>query len=186
MPINLEFARAERLPDTDHYKGGYCFDVLRDGTKIAQWRPIQVAKGYTLVDLSGRVVRAPYFRTTGERGDLDAPWHWHDVECKAQSEFAEQITKELDYIPTLEQIAQRDADEAAKVAERAAKAEDEARVERVKEAGPDLLSVVRYALSVELARPQSQQEPQLIGMAKAVIAAATGQGKGNRDGLRLE
>lgn len=44
----------------------------------------------------------------------------------------------------LEQTAQRDADEAAKVAERAAKAEDEARVERVKEAGPDLPFVVRW------------------------------------------
>jgi len=42
-------------------------------------------------------------------------------------------------------------------------------------ASPELLAVVRYALSVERARPQSQQEPQLIGMAEAAIAKATGQ-----------
>lgn len=42
-------------------------------------------------------------------------------------------------------------------------------------AAPELLAVVRYALSVENARPQSQQESQLIGMAKSAIAKATGQ-----------
>jgi hypothetical protein len=143
---NLKFVLAERLPDTKYYKGAYCYDVLFNEAKIAQWRPMLTIRGYTLMDLAGRTVRAPYIGKDGERSDLDSPWHWHNVECKAQGQFAEHVEKERDYIPTPEQIARREADEQAKAEKEAAEEVEAKRIERIKEAGPLLLAALNDIL----------------------------------------
>ena len=175
--IKLEVVRAERLPDTEYFKGGYCFDVLRDGVKIATWRPICVQRGYTLTDLAGVPVRAPWIRTNGERGDLDSPWHWRTVECSAQAEFFEQVMQELDYIPTKEQIEKRQCDEQTAKEREAAERAEEQRIARIKEAGPELLSDLRMLVETVDAGTSADyralQEHAVMRNARATISKVT-------------
>ncbi|MDD2892560.1 MAG: hypothetical protein PHF20_01405 [Halothiobacillaceae bacterium] len=128
------------------WRAVYDFLVIIDGEPRGTWHRNSHTRGYTLLDASGRTVRAPWLLTDGRRHNEDAPHSWHDVEVDRQAEFMDMVLRELDYIPTPNQIAARDlAEEEADRRQQAAEREA-AHLKNVKDSGPRLLDVLTALL----------------------------------------
>jgi hypothetical protein len=110
--LNISFVKVVRNCQVNKAGGEnakliYDFDVLLDGVKIARWVKDVYKRGYTLADLDGLKVKAPYFDHKGCRRIGDDVRYWHMVEAEVQSAFAGLIIKEFDYIPAPAQIRLR-------------------------------------------------------------------------------
>ena len=137
----------------------YDFRVFINGELRGYWKAIGHRRGYEFYDLGFKIVRAPYIKGDGTRHDDDPRYRWRVVEARAQGQFTEMVVQELDYIPTLGQIKQRqhEEDEAAKAA--AAQEAAAQRLARIRAAAPKMLEalcIAEQALAREFAKTEAQ------------------------------
>lgn len=162
------------LPPTERNLRGltYDYDVICDGIKIAKFERMTGARGYYLMDLDGIQVRMPWRDTKGALRRDDPDYNWRRIKVEAQTGFLDTVLDALEYIPTVEQIEQRHADQAAK-AHRQELARIEAdRVQQLKDAAPELFAALEAAIPfIGYCGAGDQQAKQ---RAYQAIAKATG------------
>lgn len=123
----------------------YDYDIIIDGVKRGVWNKNSGSIGYRLMDSSNRPVRAPYFDTKGRRRIEDKEYNWHQITANTQGQFEEEVLKELDYIPTIQQVIMRDALEETKRIEAEAAEVEKWRIIKIKEHGVELLAALEAA-----------------------------------------
>lgn len=150
----------------------YDFEVLCDGILIAVWKKLyRNGRGYELCDLGGEPVRAPWFDVSGVRHPEEPRHNWYRVSADSQKEFIELVERDFDYIPSQAQVELRQAaKQRAREQEEAEKAEAD-RIYQIKEAGPDMLTVLKRLSRLKPGESLSEGDVESISAAIAQAEA---------------